>query len=204
VDGLVNLAYGQSTLFIDFLAERHGKAALARFLTALGEGTAATPAFTAAFGAFGPEAAAFERSLAPLKSELQPGLYVIQRASRDQPAVLALVGGPALETAVVELLEDGEVSRRRELDLDGAGLLVASLPASLLDGGGKVTLRVTLPLLGVLELDPVSGTRARPSMVSPPPGMAPPASTPLPAPSPVTVPAPARPAPAPAQIPRAA
>src|SRR6185369_7175958 len=54
VDGLVNLAYGQSTLFIDFLAQRHGKAALAAFLTSLGEGTAATPAFAAAFGAFGP------------------------------------------------------------------------------------------------------------------------------------------------------
>src|SRR5215213_5349656 len=98
VDGLVNLAYGQSTLFIDFLARRHGPA-LARFLTILGEGTAATPAFAEAFGAFGSESAAYEQSLEPLKAELPPGLYVLRRAAGDQPAVVGLIGGPALETA---------------------------------------------------------------------------------------------------------
>jgi hypothetical protein len=163
VDGLVNLAYGQSTMFVDFLDRRHGTAALARFLTSLGEGTAATPAFASAFGPFGPEAAAYESSLEALKAELQPGLYVLQRPEGDRSAVLGLVGGPALETAVVELLENGELIRRRELDLDGAGMMVASLPASLLEGVGTVRVRVTAPLLGTLELDPVVETSARPA-----------------------------------------
>ena len=59
VDGLVNLADGQSTLFADFLAARHGTPALARFLTGIGEGAGATQAFGAAFGPFGAEAAPF-------------------------------------------------------------------------------------------------------------------------------------------------
>jgi hypothetical protein len=162
VDGLVNLAYGQSTLFVDFLARQHGTPALARFLTILGDGAGATQAFGAAFGPFGPEAAAYETSLEPLKAELQPGLYLLQRAGDDQPVVLGLAGGPALETAVVELWVDGELSRRRELDVDGAGMLVASLPPALLDGS-SVRVRVTAPSLGSLELDPRADASARPS-----------------------------------------
>jgi hypothetical protein len=173
VDGLVNLAYGQSTIFIDFLARRHGTPALARFLTTLGEGTAATPAFATAFSPFGQEAEAYETSLAALKAELQPGLYVLQRADAEQPVVLGLVGGPALETATVELLIDGELFRRRELDLDGAGMLVASVPESLLAGAGSVRLRVTAPVLGSLELDPVAGTSARPARAAPAPAASP-------------------------------
>jgi hypothetical protein len=186
VDGLVNLAYGQSTLFIDFLAQRHGTAALARFLTTLGQGTAATPAFAAAFGAFGPESAAYEGSLTQLKTDLQPGLYVMQRAIADRPVVLALVGGPVLDTAVVEVLKGGELSRRRELDLDGAGLLVVSLPAAWLDGpdgSAPVRLRVTVPRFGALEIDPVAGTSASPASAPSP------APSPMPRPSPVQVPA---------------
>lgn len=162
VEGLVSLAYGQSTLFVDFLAQRHGTPGLARFLMMLGEGIGATQAFGTAFGAFGPEAAAYEASLASLKEELQPGLYVVQRPSPERPAVLGLVGGPAFETAIVEFLVDGELTRRREIDLDGSGMLVASLPPTLLDGAGSLTLRVTVPVLGALELDPVAGTSTRP------------------------------------------
>ena len=164
VEGLVNLAYGQSTLFVEFLGNRHGTPALARFLTILGEGIGATQAFGMAFGTpFGPEAAAFEQALANLKLEYQPGLYVVQRAGAERPAVLVAVGGPTLETALVELLIDGELIRRREVDFDGSGMLVASLPPTLLEDAGSVTLRVTAPLLGVLELDPIAGTSARPA-----------------------------------------
>ena len=164
VEGLVNLAYGQSTLFVEFLGNRHGTPALARFLTILGEGIGATQAFGTAFGTpFGPEAAAFEQALANLKLEYQPGLYVVQRAGAERPAVLVAVGGPTLETALVELLIDGELIRRREVDFDGSGMLVASLPPTLLEDAGSVTLRVTAPLLGVLELDPIAGTSARPA-----------------------------------------
>ena len=46
-------------------------------------------------------------------------------------------------------------------------LLVASLPASLLDGSTSVRLRVTVPKLGTLDLDPVSGTSARPASTVP-------------------------------------
>jgi hypothetical protein len=178
VEGLVSLAYGQSTLFVEFLARRHGTPALARFLTILGEGTGATQAFSMAFGPFGPEAAAYEAALAALQQEFQPGLYVVQRPSAERPAVLVAVGGPKLETAVVELLIDDELSRRREIDFDGGGMLVVSLPPTLLEGTGSVRLRVTAPLLGILELDPIAGTGARPAAV------------------PVRAPVPAQPAPA--------
>ena len=188
VEGLVNLAYGQSTLFVDFLAKRHGTPALARFLTTLGEGIGATQAFGMAFGAFGPESAAYEAALASLEEEFQPGLYVIQRPAADRPSVLVAVGGPALETAVVELLIDGELVRRREIDFDGSGMLVASLPPSLLEGAGSARLRVTAPLLGVLELDPIAGTSARPAVA---PVRAPP-SQPAPAPGPAPAQVPAR------------
>jgi hypothetical protein len=189
VEGLVNLAYGQSTLFVDFLAQRHGTPALARFLTTLGEGIGATQAFSTAFGPFGAESAAYEAALAALKDEFQPGLYVVQRASADRPAVLVLVGGPTLETAIVELLIDGELIRRREIDFDGSGMLVASLPATLLEDAGTVRLRVTAPLLGVLELDPIAGSSARP------------AATPARAPASEPVRLEPGPAPAPAQVP---
>ena len=86
-----------------------------------------------------------------------------------------MVGGPALETAIVELLIDGELSRRREIDLDGAGLLVASLSSSLLEGS-DVRLRVTAPVLGPIELDPRSDTSALPG----PPGEIEPAERPAP------------------------
>jgi hypothetical protein len=181
VDGLVSLAYGQSTLFVDFLARRHGVPTLARFLTTLGEGTGATQAFGAAFGPFGPEAAAYEAALTAIQEEYQPGLYVVQRPAAGRPAVLGLVGGPALETAVVELLIDGELTRRREIDIDGSGMLVSSLSSSLLEGAGSVRLRVTAPVLGALELDPVGGTVARP--------LAAPTRAPAPQPAPAQVPA---------------
>jgi hypothetical protein len=189
VDGLVNLAYGQSTLFIDFLGQRHGKAALARFLTSLGEGTAATPAFASAFGAFGAETAAYEASLTAVTSQLPPGLHVVQRATSDQPAVMVLVGGPALETAVVELWEGSELSRRRELDLDGAGLIVVSLASVLLEDATDLRLRVTVPMLGALELDPVSGTSdSLTTTPAPRPGHTV-VPVPLPGPAPVQLPA---------------
>ena len=187
VDGLTNLAYGQSTLFIDFLNERHGTPSLARFLTAIGDGMGATQAFGTAFGAFGPEVTAFDASLAALKSEMPVGLYVLQRATERQPAVLALSGGPALETAVVELIVDGEVVRRREIEVDGAGLLVASLPMSLLEGPGEPRVRVRAPLLGTLELDPNRDERVLPA-VSPPPALQP-TLVPAPVPAPVQLPA---------------
>lgn len=163
VDGLVNLAYGQSTLFVDFLVARHGVPALAKFLTTIGEGQTATPAFTAAFGAFGTESAAFEATLATLKTELAPGLYVVQKAAGDSALILAVVGGPARDTAVVELYQDGEVVRRRELDFDGVGLLVAALPASLVSGDHRVSIRVRAPVLGTLELDPTSAVSVHPT-----------------------------------------
>lgn len=191
VDGLVNLAYGQSTLFIDFLHERHGTPALARFLTAIGGGMGATQAFATAFGPFGPEVAAYDASLATLKAEIPPGLYLLQRATERQPAVLGLSGGPALETAVIELLVDGETVRRREIDLDGAGLLVVSLPLSLLEGPGETRVRVRAPLLGALELDPNRDERVLPA-VSPVRAPAPqliPMPAPAPSPAPVQVPA---------------
>jgi hypothetical protein len=186
VDGLVSLAYGQSTLFVDFLARRHGTPALARFLTTMGEGVGATQAFSTAFGAFGPEVAAYEAALTSIRDELHSGLYVVQRPSAERPAVLVLVGGPSLETAIVEFLVDGALVRRREIDLDGSGMLVASLPPSLLEGAGSMRLRVTAPLLGALELDPIAGTSARPSVAP----VRAPASQPAPAqPAPVQVPA---------------
>ena len=181
VDGLVNLAYGQSTLFVEFLARRHGVPALARFLTALGEGTAATPAFATAFGPFGGEVAQFDASLATLKAELPPGLYIIQRASNDRPAVVGAIGGPTLEPAVVEFLVGGELMRRREIDFDGSGMLVASLPASLFEDAGGVRLRVTAPVLGVLELDPLTEMRAQPVVAPAPSVAAPPAPVQIPA-----------------------
>jgi len=189
VEGLVSLAYGQSTLFVDFLANRHGTPALARFLTILGEGAGATQAFGTAFGPFGPEATAYEQALADLKLEYQPGLYVVQRPGAERPAVLAAVGGPTLETAVVELLVDGELMRRREVDFDGSGMLVASLPPTLLEGAGNVRLRVTAPHLGVLELDPIAGTSVRPAALpSRAPASAPVRIEPAPAPAPAQVP----------------
>lgn len=154
VDGLVNLAYGQSTLFIDFLAQRHGTSALARFLTLLGEGNAATPAFAMAFGPFGREAAAFDQTLAALKDEVAPGLHVVQLPTPERAAILALVGGPALETATLELFADGSLTRRREFELDGGGLMVASLAAFLLADADEVRVQVTVPVLGALALDP--------------------------------------------------
>jgi hypothetical protein len=187
VDGLANLAYGQSMLFVEHLELRHGRAGLVQFLTALGEGTTATPAFAAAFGPFRSETAAFEQEIAWLKGDFPPGMRALQPAGPDRPAVFALVGGPALETATVELLENGELSRRRQLDLDGAGFLVVSLPASLLDGSAPMLLRVTVPILGAVEIDPVAGTSARPA--SPTVPAAPrPAPAPAPAQAPVQLP----------------
>jgi hypothetical protein len=205
VDGLVGLAYGQSTSFIEYLAQNHGVPALATFLTALGEGTAATPAFAAAFGPFATESAAYEASLLALKAEYPPGLHVLRHAFGDDPAVIVLVGGPALETAVVEFLEHGERVRRREIDLDAAGFLVVSLPASLLNGAGPTLLRVTVTNLGVVEIDPVNGSSTPVPSAAPGPVTAPgPASiptTPVPTPRPARGPAPIQ---APAQLPRAA
>jgi hypothetical protein len=186
VDGLVNLAYGQSTLFIEYLAIHHGVPALARFLTEIGGGAGATQAFGTAFGAFGPTAVAYEQHLRTVGDEFPPALYGLQRATETQPAVFGLAGGPALETAVVTLLVDGETIRRREIDLDGAGLMVVSLPKSLLDGPGVVRVRVTVPVLGALQLDPNSDDSDFPILA---PSAAP---TPLPQPSP-----------APAQLPAA-
>lgn len=173
VDGLVNLAYGQSTLFIDFLATRHGVAALARFLMAIGEGQTATPAFSAAFGSFGSESAAFEASLAALKTELTPGVYVLPSASPERVLILAVVGGPPLDTAVVEVVSDDKVVRRREIDFDGAGLLVVSLPAALVAGDQRATVRVRAPVLGTLELDPRTSTSAHPAPRQPAPAQVP-------------------------------
>lgn len=64
-EGWGNLAYGQSTLFVDWLARRHGVGALASFLQGIGAGAGATAAFQAVFGPFPPEEAAFQASLAP-------------------------------------------------------------------------------------------------------------------------------------------
>ena len=69
-----------------------------------------------------------------------------------------------------------------ERGLDGSGMLVASLPSSLVESAGSVRLRVTAPLLGSLELDPATGTSARPVAV--------------PVRTPASQPAPAQPAPA--------
>jgi hypothetical protein len=160
VEGLVGLAYAQSTLFMDWLATQHGLPALAQFLTGIGGGLSPTQAFAAAFGLFGPESEAYEASLGALQQEYPPGLYVLQRATPDRPLVLALVGGGPSETAVVELITDGELTRRREIDLDGAGLLVASIPASLLDPTASLRVRVAEPVLGVLEIDPIADTSA--------------------------------------------
>lgn len=158
VEGLANLAYGQSTMFIDFLAERHGNAALARFLKALGTGQTATPAFAAAFGPFAAESEAFEQALVALKMETPPGLYVVQRPEDGRPSIVAVVGGTPGETAFVSIVTGGEVRVRREIDLDGAGLLIASVPHSLLDEAGTLV-RVNAPGLGLLEIDPANGTR---------------------------------------------
>lgn len=181
IEGLVGLAYGQSTLFVDWLAAHHGVPALARFLTGIGGGLSATQAFSAAFGPFGPETAAYEASLGALQQEYPPGLYQIQRAVPDRPAVVALVGGMPGETAAVELLADGERVRRREIDLDGAGVLVASIPSSLLDEGASIRVRVTEPGLGALELALCTETRALPT--TPRQQRPTPASTPAPAPA---------------------
>jgi hypothetical protein len=124
--------------------------------------------------------------LAAVKAELPPGLYVLLQAGEAQPLVLGLSGGPALETAVVTLRVDGETIRRREIDVDGAGVMVVSLPMSLLDGPGETRVRVVVPLLGTLDLDPTSDIRVLAPAIAPPP-----APIPMPSPSPVPVQLPA-------------
>jgi hypothetical protein len=186
VEGLVSLAYAQSTRFVDWLDDRYTTAALARFLTGIGDGLSPTQSFGAAFGPFGPESAAYEASLNAHLPEFQPGLYVVQRATADQPTIVAVIGGEPSDTAVVEVWQNGERIRRREIDLDGAGMLVGTIPAGLLDEGGPLRVRARVPGLGTLELDPATDTRA----------VAPPAAAPAP-------PSPGQPAqgPAPAQLP---
>jgi len=191
VEGLVSLAYAQSTLFVDWLAGRYSVAALGKFLTGIGDGLSATQSFGAAFGPFGPESAAYEASLRAGLREYPPGAYVIQVSTADRPAILAVIGGTPADSAVVEVWQNGERVRRREIDLDGAGMLVAAIPTGPFDDGGAPRVRVRVPGLGTLELDPATDIRA----VAAPPA-APPTSP--------TLPSSGQPAqvPAPVQIPR--
>jgi hypothetical protein len=142
-EGLTFLAYGQSTLFVDWLARRHGREALAEFLLAIGRGSSATPAFESALGPFGPRAAAFEASVRPLAAELGPGLRVLSpRIRTGRAASLAVVGGPPGERVEIQVSLEGGAVRRGERALDAAGFLLLSLdgPATAEPAPRQVTL----------------------------------------------------------------
>ena len=164
VDGLVNLAYGQSTLFVDFLAMRHGMPALARFLTTLGEGTA-QPRRSARRSARSGRSGRVRGFAGVVEGGVSAGPVRASsaRCATSRPSWCWSAGRPS-KRRWWSCWMDGELIRRREIDLDGAGMLVVSLPTSLLDGSGSVRLRVTVPMLGVLEIDPVTGTSARPAI----------------------------------------
>ena len=106
----------------------------------------------------------------------------------DVPGVQAFADA-AVDAEVLENVRgaiglSGSIVRHREFDLDGAGLMVASLAPFLLEDVQDVRVRITVPQLGVLGLDPRTDTLARPSAPSVPSRAGP---------APVQVPADSRP-----------
>ena len=177
-EGWVNLAYGQGTLFVDWLARRYGDGALGIFLQRIGGGAGATEAFTATFGPFGPEDAAFRDSLPSVASEVPPGLRRLTALVRPgRPVLYALIGGQPDEPVVVETLENGEPVQRYELVLDAAGFGLAGIGSETASRPGFKLLRLTSPSFGVLE----AGLRADGTFEDEPPH-------PVPGQAPVQVP----------------
>ncbi|HYU19468.1 MAG TPA: hypothetical protein VEQ11_12320 [Chloroflexota bacterium] len=94
--GLAPLEYGQSTLFVEWLAERHGAGALTEFLLAIGGGATPTQAFEATLGPFAPQAEAFGAAASELVAEYGPGLHQLSlRAPGGARRSLAVVVGAA-------------------------------------------------------------------------------------------------------------
>jgi hypothetical protein len=151
-EGWAGLAYGQGTLFVDWLGRRHGVGTLGTFLQRIGSGAGATEAFSAAFGPFGPEEAAFRASLESLKAEFRPGLRRVTRELRPgRPVLYALVGGRAGEQIAAETFVDGALARQYGAQLDPAGFGVVGFDAVTAGLPGEKRIRVSAPSLGVLE-----------------------------------------------------
>jgi hypothetical protein len=148
--GYGQVAYGQSTLMTEMLLARHGQASVPDFFRAIGQGQSATAAFGASFGSFGPQADAFQASVAGLPAEFPPGLdRLTSRPRTDGVGVLAIVGGNPGEPVVVETYAAGEVVDRQEVQLDAVGFRRIELPDAVRPG--EVLVRATVPSLGILE-----------------------------------------------------
>ncbi len=151
-EGWGGLAYGQSTLFMDWLARRHGVGTLGAFLRRIGDGEGATAAFQATMGAFGPEEAAFRESLRAVGDDWRPGLRRLTKEIRPgQPLRYALIGGGANERVLVESFVNGAALRRFEPTLDPAGFTVIGFSAETAARPGHKLLRVTSEKLGMFE-----------------------------------------------------
>jgi hypothetical protein len=162
-EGLVTLSYGQSTLFINWLAERHGRAALAAFLLEIGRGSLATEAFGSAFGPFFPQAEAFAGSVAHLPAEYGQGLHRLTPEIVPGGRVsFAVVGAQPGEPAVVES-DDSSGPQRRERIIDAAGFLYVELFVPPTGQPAGLRVQVTTPSLGRLQAGSEEATWVRPA-----------------------------------------
>lgn len=150
VDGWVNLAYGQSTLFVDFLQRRHGPDSFTTFLEQLGVGINATPAFSTAFGSFSVEEDDFEDSLIPLLDSIPRGLRRLGGPpTANRKALYAVVGGSPFESIAVST---DSMMGPQTIELDQAGFGIVVMPP-IQPGQATPRLRVKSPTLGEISIN---------------------------------------------------
>jgi hypothetical protein len=152
-EGWVELAYGQSTLFVDWLADTYGRASLARFLLRLGEGTTATPAFSQTFGPFAPVEQEFRASIDPLTESLPRGVHRLTGIDARAP-LFGVIGGRPGELIHAEIWRDGQLVSTRGYELNPAGFGFVSIPKDVMPGAGDVEVRVRTASLGSLAIRP--------------------------------------------------
>ena len=162
-EGWTFLSYGQSTLFVAWLAERHGGGALGTFLEAIGDGVSAGQAFQASMGPFALQASAFESSLAGLPAEFRSGLHALSSHVRaGQSAAFVVVGGEPHERLPSALrLETGR-EVRFEQSLDAAGFVALWLGGPTTASPGRLHLSINSPSLGRLEAELLVDPAAEP------------------------------------------
>jgi hypothetical protein len=169
-EGWVDLAYGQSTLFADWLAARYGRAALADFLILLGDGVSATPAFSQAFGSFGEVEGSFRESVDRLIEDMPRGARWLTASGARVPW-LAIIGGVPREPLYVEIWRDGTMVAANERRLNQAGSGLIAIKAEVADGAQRLEVRVRTASLGVISIrsdEPAAPARSIPAPVQMP------------------------------------
>jgi hypothetical protein len=150
-EGWVDLAYGQSTLFVDWLVEQYGRAALAHFLVLLGEGISPTPAFSQTFGPFARVEASFRVSLDQLTQGMPRGArWLTPLGART--ALLAIVGGVPREPVHVEIWRDGRLVETNERRLNQTASGLVPIKAEIADGAQQLEVRVRTASLGLMAI----------------------------------------------------